>query len=75
MLKNLFFLGIILAASGLLSPPFALAAGLVYGLTVVHGYHLDAKRLSRFLLQASVVCLGFGMKLTEVVQVGRSGFL
>ena len=75
MLKNLFFLGIILAASGILSPPFALAAGLIYGLSVTHGYHLDAKRLSRFLLQASVVCLGFGMNLTEVVRVGKSGFI
>lgn len=74
MLKNLFFIGIILAASGILSPPFALAAGLAYGLLVTHGYHMDAKRLSRFLLQASVVCLGFGMNLADVVRVGRSGF-
>lgn len=75
MTKNLFFLGIILAASGVLSPPFALAAGLAYGLSVAHGYHLDARRLSKFLLQASVVCLGFGMNLGEVIRVGRSGFL
>ena len=75
MTKNLFFLGIILAAAGILSPPFALAAGLVYGLTVAHGFHLDARRLSKFLLQASVVCLGFGMNLGEVIRVGRSGFL
>ncbi len=75
MTKNLFFLGIILAAAGVLSPPFALAAGLVYGLTVAHGFHLDARRLSKFLLQASVVCLGFGMNLGEVIRVGRSGFL
>jgi uncharacterized integral membrane protein (TIGR00698 family) len=75
MTKNLFFLGIILAASGILSPPFALAAGLAYGLSVAHGYHLEARRLSKFLLQASVVCLGFGMNLGEVLRVGRSGFL
>jgi uncharacterized integral membrane protein (TIGR00698 family) len=31
--------------------------------------------LSKFLLQASVVGLGFGMDLAEVVKVGRSGFL
>jgi uncharacterized integral membrane protein (TIGR00698 family) len=73
--KNLFFLGIILAASGILSPPLALAAGLAYGLSVAHGYHLEARRLSKFLLQASVVCLGFGMNLGEVVRVGRSGFV
>jgi uncharacterized integral membrane protein (TIGR00698 family) len=75
MTKNLFFVGIILAASGLLSPPLALAAGLAYGMLVVHSYHLDARRLSKFLLQASVVCLGFGMNLGQVIRIGRSGFL
>ncbi len=75
MVKNLFFLGIILAASGVLSPPFALAAGLAYGLLTAHEYHMEARRLSKFLLQASVVCLGFGMNLGEVIRVGRSGFL
>jgi uncharacterized integral membrane protein (TIGR00698 family) len=75
MTKNLFFLGIILAAAGILSPPLALAAGLAYGLSVEHGYHLEARRLSKFLLQASVVCLGFGMNLGQVISVGRSGFV
>ena len=75
MSKNIFFAGLILAASGLLSPPIALAAGLVYGFTFVHPYHLDAKRLSKLLLQASVVGLGFGMNLGQVLRVGRSGFL
>ena len=75
MTKNLFFVGIILAACGLLSPPLALGVGLAYGLFLTHPYHLDSKRLAKFLLQASVVCLGFGMNLGEVIRVGRSGFL
>ncbi|HUN84962.1 MAG TPA: putative sulfate exporter family transporter [Terracidiphilus sp.] len=75
MSKNLFFAGLILAASGLLSPPLALVAGLTYGLTFVHPYHLDAKRLSKLLLQVSVVGLGFGMDLQQVIRVGRSGFV
>ena len=75
MVRNLFFLGIILAASGILSPPLALACGIAYGLLATHEYQADARRLSRFLLQASVVCLGFGMNLGEVIRVGRSGFL
>jgi uncharacterized integral membrane protein (TIGR00698 family) len=75
MTKNFFFVGVILAASGLLSPPLALGAGLAYGLLLTHPYHLDSKRLAKFLLQASVVCLGFGMNLGQVIQVGRSGFL
>lgn len=73
--KRLFFVGIILTASGLISPPFALLAGLVYGLTLTHPFHVESKSLAKFLLQASVVGLGFGMNLHEVVQAGRSGFL
>lgn len=75
MSKNLFFIGFLLAASGLVSPPLALTAGLLYGLAFVHPYPVDTRRLSKFLLQASVVGLGFGMNLVEVVKVGRSGFL
>ncbi len=73
--KNLFFIGMILAASGILSPPLALVAGIVYGMSLPHPYHLDAQRLSRLLLQASVVALGFGIPLGEVMRVGRSGVL
>jgi uncharacterized integral membrane protein (TIGR00698 family) len=73
--KNLFFGGLILAASGLLSPPLALVAGLAYGFTFEHPYHLDARRLSRLLLQVSVVGLGFGMNLQQVLRVGRSGVI
>lgn len=73
--KNVFFAGLILAASGLLSPPLALVTGLIYGFTFVHPYHLDARRLSKLLLQVSVVGLGFGMDLEQVLRVGRSGFL
>jgi len=75
MSKNLFFAGFILAAAGLVSPPIALLAGLIYGLTMAHPFHVGSKRLARFLLQASVVALGFGMNLQEVVHAGRSGFL
>jgi len=72
--KNLFFLALILAASGLVSPPFALLGGMVYGFTLAHPYHAESKRLAKFLLQASVVALGFGMNLHQVLHAGRSGF-
>ena len=75
MEKRLFFVGIILAASGLISPPFALLGGLVYGLLLTHPYHTESKSLSKFLLQASVVGLGFGMNLQQVLKAGKSGFL
>lgn len=75
MAKNAFFLGLIIAASGLVSPPIALACGLAYGFSVVHPYHVDSRKLSKFLLQISVVALGFGMNLNQVLQAGRSGFI
>jgi len=73
--KNVFFIGIILAASGLLSPPIALAAGLVFGFSFAHPFHIESKKLSKLLLQASVVGLGFGMNLQQVIQAGSSGFI
>ncbi len=75
MNRNLFFIGIIIAASGLISPPIALIGGLAYGLSLTHPFHVESKRLTKFLLQASVVALGFGMNLHEILSVGRSGLL
>ncbi|MCU1297432.1 MAG: hypothetical protein JWO91_1710 [Acidobacteriaceae bacterium] len=75
MSKNIFFVALILAASGFVSPPFALLGGLIYGFTVAHPFQVESKRLAKFLLQASVVALGFGMNLHQVLHAGRSGFL
>jgi len=71
----LFFLGVILAASGLISPASALLGGLVYGLTFAHPLLAESRDLTKFLLQGSVVALGFGMNLNEVLRAGRSGFV
>src|ERR1700722_12145535 len=73
--KNLFYAGIIVAGSGLIGPPLALAAGLAFGLSITHTFHTESRTLSKFLLQAAVVCLGFGMNLKEVVHAGASGFM
>jgi uncharacterized integral membrane protein (TIGR00698 family) len=73
--KNIFFVAIIVAATGLISPPFALLGGLIYGFTATHPFQAESKRLAKFLLQASVVALGFGMNLHEILHAGRSGFL
>lgn len=72
--RNAFFAGLVVAASGLISPPIALAAGLVFGFSFAHPYQLDAKRLAKFLLQISVVGLGFGMNLSQVLHAGAAGF-
>ena len=58
-----------------MSPPVALAMGLVFGLLLPHPYGNEAKRISKYLLQSSVVGLGFGMNLHQVIQAGRNGFV
>jgi uncharacterized integral membrane protein (TIGR00698 family) len=73
--KTIFFLLLILCATGFISPPIALCAGIIFGLTFVHPLATDSRALSRFLLQASIVALGFGMNLHEVLRAGRRGFL
>ena len=72
--RIIFILCLLVSASGFVSPPVALAMGLVFGLAFPHPYGNQARTFSKFLLQASVVGLGFGMNLHQVVQAGRSGF-
>ena len=73
--KRLFLLSIIVTASGLISPAVALAAGIAFGLLLPHPFAAESRDLSRVLLQASVVALGFGMNLHQVVHAGASGFI
>jgi uncharacterized integral membrane protein (TIGR00698 family) len=73
--RIIFLLCLLVSASGFMSPPVALAMGLVFGLVFPHPYDREAKKFSKFLLQASVVGLGFGMNLHQVVQAGSSGFV
>jgi uncharacterized integral membrane protein (TIGR00698 family) len=71
----IFIAGFGIAASGLISPPIALLAGLVFGLVLKHPFQKESRWGARFLLQASVVALGFGMNLHEIIYAGKSGFV
>ncbi len=73
--KTVFFLGLILAASGIVSPPVALVSGIAFGFMVEHPFKQESSSLSKLLLQASVVALGFGMNLKQVIHAGKAGFL
>jgi uncharacterized integral membrane protein (TIGR00698 family) len=73
--KAIFFAGLILAATGLVSPAIALLGGLIYGMTLPHPFAAESRDVTKFLLQGSVVALGFGMNLHEVLRAGRSGFV
>lgn len=73
--KIFFLIALLVAASGRVSAPVALAAGILFGLSFTHPYSNQSRISSKFLLQAAVVALGFGMNLKEVLKAGRSGFV
>jgi len=73
--KVVFILGLIFAISPWASPPVALAVGLALGLLSLNPFRAQTKSSTKYLLQASVVLLGFGMNLISVLRAGRSGIL
>src|SRR6266850_1755483 len=73
--KILFILALALSLTGILSPPVALLSGILFGLLFTHPYGQPSRTAARVLLQVSVVALGFGMNLHEVLKAGRSGFV
>ena len=64
-----------LVSGSIASPPLALALGLAIALSVGNAFPAFTRAWSRWLLQVSVVGLGFGMNLGEVLRAGRAGFL
>lgn len=55
------------------TPPLALVAGLALALTLGNPQHLVTAKVQQYLLQASVVGLGFGLKLDAVSRAGLTG--
>ena len=56
-------------------PPVMLFIGLAYAFICGQGYTAFNKKMSKMLLQYSVVGLGFGMNLYESLASGREGML
>lgn len=56
-----------------ISPPFALFSGIVFAWFFTPVFAAFTKKAQKFLLQASVVGLGFGMNVNEAVASGREG--
>ena len=57
------------------SPPVALAVGMALALTVGNPFSRVTKPASKWLLQASVVLMGFGMDFSVVLRTGANGFV
>lgn len=71
----LFFVGCFFSASPWCSPPLALILGAALALTLGNPFPAASKKVSRVLLQAAVVLLGFAMDLRQVLEAGERGLL
>ena len=71
--KALFILLGVFALSPYGSPPIALALGLAVAFTIGNPFPAIEGKVTKYLLQASVVLLGFGMDLNSVYKAGKDG--
>jgi len=71
--KAVFIFCILFCISPWGSPPIALALGLILAFTVGSPFPELSGKPTKYLLQASVVLLGFGMDLSAVVKAGKDG--
>ena len=66
---------ILFVGSLFLTPAVALFVGILFSLILGTPYPKLAKKASKYMLQISVVGLGFGMNLHESLQAGKEGMI
>ena len=75
LLKALFWIALLVCCWPRVSASIALVAGVTFGILIGNPWNATTSVWSRHLLQASVVGLGFGMNLPELVKTGKDAFL
>ncbi len=73
--KAIFIILVLFCLSPYGSPPVALGLGLILALTIGSPFPSLSGKPTKYLLQASVVLLGFGMDLDAVYRAGKDGIL
>lgn len=73
--KIVFILLVLFCLSPYGSPPIALALGLLLAFTLGNPFPEFSGKPTKYLLQASVVLLGFGMDLGAIYRAGKDGIL
>lgn len=73
--KPLFIILFLLCLMPFTSPAIALFLGLAFAMTAGQPFPRFSKKTSKYLLQFSVVGLGFGMNLYESLKTGKDGML
>ncbi|TLX72323.1 putative sulfate exporter family transporter [Labilibacter sediminis] len=72
-LKVVYFVTLALCFSPFFTPPIALACGIGFSLLGYQSQKLN--NYTSIALQTSIVLMGFGMNLTQVISTSKSGFL
>lgn len=75
VLSKLFYIIPILCLFPFFSAPIALFCGIILAFLYKGAPVFKTGALTKYLLQASVVCMGFTMSVSEVIQTGKAGFL
>ncbi len=73
--KAAFILIFVFCLTPFVSPPIALALGLIVAFTFGNPFPQLEGKPTKYLLQTSVVLLGFGMNLSSVYKAGKDGIL
>jgi len=73
--KTIFILTAIVCLSPFVSSPVALLMGFVLVMLIGNPFEKSLHQYIHVLLQVSIVGLGFGLKLNEALEAGRSGFM
>ena len=75
-INKLLFTGIaLLTLLPFIKAPLALVIGILYSLLFGNPFPEFVSKLSRFLLQASIIGLGFGLNAVKALEVSKDGFL
>lgn len=72
--QYIYTIAVFLCLLPFMSAPFALGAGLLYSFILGKKLPLNTARITSYLLQASIVFMGFGMNLGQVIQTSKTGF-
>lgn len=75
LIKIIFFMGAIATLTPFINPPLALLMGLIFSQVIVHPYKKYNSKITKILLQVSVVGLGFGINLFEAAKAGQEGLI
>lgn len=75
ILSKLYYIVPICCLFPFFSAPLALFIGILLAIFYKGEEVVKTGKLTKYLLQGSIVCMGFSMSLHEVVQTGKTGFM